>query len=75
MESYAPVVITPERIAALEAQSTMLGQIGMLVEGWCFYEDCSTLDAVKLALCDLEEMRARERRASIHAIYRHSTVD
>lgn len=53
----------------------MLGQIGLLVENWCCHEGCTTLDAVKLALCDLEEMRARERRASIHAIYRHSTVE
>lgn len=53
----------------------MLGQIGVLVEGWAITEDCTTVDCVRLVLCDLEEMRARERRASIHAIYRHSTVE
>lgn len=61
--------ITPERLTALESHSAMLGQISALVESWCITEDCSTFDAVRLALCDLEEMRARERRQAIHAFY------
>ena len=47
----------------------MLGQIAGVVEEWCITEECTTLDAVKLAVADARKWRGIAERYEIERRY------
>lgn len=53
----------------MKDHSLMLGQIAAEVEEWCISEECTTLDAVRLALADLRKWRGIAERFELERKY------
>tara|TARA_S200002703_G_scaffold86092_1_gene74214 strand:+ start:206 stop:427 length:222 start_codon:yes stop_codon:yes gene_type:complete len=53
----------------LVSHSQMLGQIAAVVGEWCIDEECTTLDAVKLAVADCRKWRGIAERYDIEQKY------
>ena len=49
--------------------SIMLGQIAEVVYDWCEWEECTTLDAVKLMKAELLELRSYKMRREVEDKY------
>jgi len=53
-----------------ERHSIMLGQIAEVASDWCDWEECTTLDAVKLMKAEVLELRAYKIRREVEDKYK-----
>jgi hypothetical protein len=56
-------------VPRLVSHSQMLGMIAGEVEEWCISENCTTLDAVKLAVADARKWRGIAERYELERKY------
>tara|TARA_B100001059_G_scaffold71822_1_gene68930 strand:+ start:285 stop:506 length:222 start_codon:yes stop_codon:yes gene_type:complete len=56
-------------VPRLVSHSQMLGMIASEVEEWCFTNECTTLDAVKLAIADARKWRGIAERHELERKY------
>lgn len=63
-----------KRIKELEYHSSMLGQIGNIVEDFAIADEMTTVDAVRLVLADLKKCQGELERIEIERKYGQRTA-